>query len=463
MHLLGYETPLRRLPTERSSAEVTRSTRILLGTLTRTRSLVLWLSDLHWADDVVRQLVNDLLARLGRRPVVVLVTGTAALFEQWAPRPGLFNSLSLGLDGLDAPAMDLLAAEVAGHLDEPTRAALVERAAGNPLFLEEMTRMVSTSGVIDAHALPANVRSVIGARLDVLDERARSVLGDAAVLGLRGTREALRTMSTYTQGDDDIAAAMTALERADLLELTTKQWAFRSNVVRDVVYDRLTKTQRALRHAGVAEWLASHRVGDADTIAMHFRQAAALVDEVGGVDGAGQDLSAKAIEWTLRTLDTEQAGSSLDQVVELQSAALDLAGAVDEPRAELLLRRAVRGIWRLLRRFRRVLPRGNVRRQTRVRRECAREKVGLLGGQAGIVFRWGPDGLWKPFRWRPDGLWKPIRRDGTRREAAHSWRRGGTAVDEGCDRRGEEGEGGRARAGSREVGADPRPRLTTRG
>ena len=238
----------------------------------------------------------------------------------------------LGLDGLDAPAMDLLAAEIAGHLDEPTRAALVERAAGNPLFLEEMTRMVSTSGVIDAHALPANVRSVIGARLDVLDERARSVLGDAAVLGLRGTREALRTMSTYTQGDDDIAAAMTALERADLLELTTKQWAFRSNVVRDVVYDRLTKTQRVLRHAGVAEWLASHRVGDADTIAMHFRQAAALVDEVGGVDGAGQDLSAKAIEWTLRTLDTEQAGSSLDQVVELQSAALDLAGAVDPRR-----------------------------------------------------------------------------------------------------------------------------------
>ena len=93
-------------------------------------------------------------------------------------------------------------------------------------------------------------------------------------------------------------------------------------------------------------------------------------------------------------------------------------------------------------------PAGTVRRQTRVRRECAREKVGLLGGQAGIVFRWGPDGLWKPFRWRPDGLWKPIRRDRTRREAAHSWRRGGTRCRRGGrDRRGR--GGGRRREGTR--------------
>lgn len=346
LHLLGYETSLARLSTDRSSSEVTRSTRILLGTLTRTTPLLLWLSDLHWADDEVLRLLDDLLDRLGRRPVVVLVTGTAALHERWTPRPGMFNSVSLVLDGLESSAMKLLAAEIAPHADDATRAALVERAGGNPLFLEEMARMVATTGA-DAGGLPANVRSVIGARLDALDEQARSVIGDAAVLGLRGDRAHLRTMADHTQAGTDVDAAIVTLQRADLLEATTRHWAFRSNVVRDVVYDRLTKSQRAYRHAGIAQWLEAHKPSQVDTIARHYRQAAALVEEVGGVEGIGDDLAAKAVTWTLRMLDEPSVRASADQSIELQTAALDLLEPGDARRAEVLLRRVETRVRRL--------------------------------------------------------------------------------------------------------------------
>ena len=342
LHLLGYETPLAKLATERSSAEVTRSTRIILGVLTRRSPLLLWLSDLHWADDEVLRLLEDLIDRLGRRPVVVLVSGTAALHERWTPRPGLFNSVSLVLDGLDDASMNLLAAEVAPDLDVSTRAALVERAGGNPLFLEEMARMVAAtgSGAAEAGSLPANVRSVIGARLDALDEPARNLIGDAAVLGLRGDTKHLQRMTAFTQGESDIQDAIVTLQRADLLNVTTNKWAFRSNVVRDVVYDRLTKTQRAFRHGGVAGWLEAHKPADVDTIARHYRQAAALVDEIGGIEGIDADLTDKAIEWTIRALDELSVRSSNDQMVELQTAALDLLEPDDVRRADVLLRRA---------------------------------------------------------------------------------------------------------------------------
>ena len=342
LHLLGYETSLTRLPTERASSEVTRSTRIILGVLTRRSPLLLWLSDLHWADDEVLRLLGDLLDRLGRRPVVVLVTGTAGLHERWSPRPGLFNSLSLVLDGLDNASMNLLAAEIAPDVDDETRAALVERAGGNPLFLEEMARMVAATGTVvtPGGGLPANVRSVIGARLDALDDNARNVISDAAVLGLRGDRRHLQRMTEYTQGGLDIRDAFVTLQRADLIEATTNKWAFRSNVVRDVVYDRLTKSQRAYRHAGVAGWLEANKPGDVDTIARHYRQAAALVDDIGGVEGIDANLADKAIEWTLRTLDEQVMRSSNDQSIELQTAALDLLAPDDPRRAEVLLRRA---------------------------------------------------------------------------------------------------------------------------
>ncbi len=242
MHVLGYDTHLSRLAPDRVVAEVIRSTRILLGMLSRTTSLVIWLSDLEFADDAVLALLEHLIDRLGRRPVVMMVTGMPKLFERWSPATGRFTLLGMALDGLDEDAMRLLAAEVAGSLDPATRAALVERASGNPLFLEEMARTLAATDGTDADNLPANVRSVIGARLDALDELARTVIGNAAVLGRRGDREWLQTFADVTMGGVDVTGAVAELSRADLLELTTKTWEFHSDLVRDVVYDRLTKT-----------------------------------------------------------------------------------------------------------------------------------------------------------------------------------------------------------------------------
>ena len=311
-------------------AEVIRSTRILLGMLSRTTSLVIWLSDLEFADDAVFALLEHLIDRLGRRPVVMMVTGMPKLFERWSPATGRFTLLGMALDGLDEDAMRLLAAEVAGSLDPATRAALVERGSGNPLFLEEMARTLAATDGTDADNLPANVRSVIGARLGALDELARTVIGNAAVLGRRGDREWLQTFADVTMGGVDVTGAVAELSRADLLELTTKTWEFHSDLVRDVVYDRLTKTQRARPPVSPSGWRAAGPTMSTP-LRGSYRQAASLQEAVGGVDVIHQDVASLAVDWTLRTLDEPRVRSNVERSIELQTEAL--APRPDRPAA----------------------------------------------------------------------------------------------------------------------------------
>lgn len=347
-HLLGYETGLARLDAERAAEEGTRAAVALLNALSRSGPVFVWLSDIDWADDPVLRLLDDLLDRLSRRRVVLLVTGRAEMFDRWNPKPGRFNVLSLNIEPLDPDSGDRLARELLPDASDEVRAQIVERAGGNPLFLEEMARMVEEVDLADIGNLPANVRSVISSRLDALDDDARHVIEDASVLGLRGEVVALERMAEIQRGEPDIADALRTLERVDLLEHTGRNWAFRANLVRDVVYSRLTKTDRAWRHAGIASWIeANKHAGGAEIISYHFRRAAMHTREVGGIDGIGDDLIEKAVEWTLAAARATSGASAIERAEQLFGEALGLMDDDDGRKAEVLLERAESALTRL--------------------------------------------------------------------------------------------------------------------
>jgi class 3 adenylate cyclase/tetratricopeptide (TPR) repeat protein len=347
-HLLGFETGLAQLDAERATDEGTRAARALIHALSERSPVLLWLSDLDWADDAVLRLLDDLLDRLGRRTVVVLVTGRAEMFERWRPRPGRFNAVTLSIEPLDDVAGELLVREMLPGANSELRERLVERAGGNPLFLEEMARMVESAEGDEIGPLPANVRSVIGARLDALVDVALHVIEDAAVLGLRGDLVALKVMAAYQRGEEDIGEALHTLERLDLLETSGPMWSFRSNLVREVVYGRLTKTDRAWRHAGIAAWIeANEHGGGSETIAYHYRRAANHAAELGGIDGLPGDVTEKAIEWTLVAARATSGASAVEQAERLFGDALELMGDDDPRYVEVLLERAAAAMGRL--------------------------------------------------------------------------------------------------------------------
>ena len=311
------------------------------------RPVFLWLSNLDWADDAVLRLLDDLVDRLGRRTVVVLVTGRVEMFDRWTPRPGRFNAITLSIEPLDEAAGEVLARELLPDADPDIRRRLVERAGGNPLFLEEMARMVDSAGEGEIGPLPANVRSVISARLDALDPPALHVIEDAAVLGLRG-RAALSRMAEIERSEADITGPLRALERVDLLDVDGRVWSFRSNLVRDVVYSRLTKTDRAWRHAGIASWIeANQHGGGSDTIAYHYRRAAIHANELGGPEGMPADVHEKAIVWTLDAARATSGSSAMERTEQLFGEALELMDDDDPRKAEVYLERAGAAMGRL--------------------------------------------------------------------------------------------------------------------
>lgn len=347
-HLFGYDTGLSGVEGERAEEEGTRAARALAYGLTRRSPVLLWLSDLDWADDAVLRLLDDLLDRLGRSPLVVMVTGQSDIVDRWRPRPGRFNSLTLSIEPLANVDGDRLARELLPDVDDTVRRELVERSGGNPLFLEEMARMVASADGPEVGPLPANVRSVISSRLDALEDPALHVIEDASVLGLRGDREALSQMAEVQRDNADIAEPLRQLERVDLIEIHGRTWSFRSNLVREVVYSRLTKTDRAWRHSGIAAWLSNHKAaGNVDTIAYHHRRAATMAAELGGIAGLPDDLVENAVRSTIEAARAVSGSAALVRAEFLYGEALDLMVPGDPRRLQLLADRAASALGRL--------------------------------------------------------------------------------------------------------------------
>jgi class 3 adenylate cyclase/tetratricopeptide (TPR) repeat protein len=340
LHLIDVDGPLRAIDPTRAQEEAGRSFRLFLQLAATRRPVVLWLTDLHWADDVVLAMVDAVLTRLPRLPVLVLATARHELLDRWSPRAGRATAVQLSLDPLDrAAASALLDALLPAPVEDAVRDALLDRADGNPFFLEELAASVRDGD--SAGVLPDNIRGLVSARLDSLAADDRSLLEDAAVLGRRGSVRALARMGEQLHGWADIETMLRRLDERDLLRVDGGIWSFRSNLVHDVAYGRLTKSERARRHAGVAGYLESLVTTPAgvESVANHYRRAAELVADIGPVTGVPVDVIDRAIQWIEQAADVLIAGS-LDAAAKLLSGGLDLVGPTDPRRSGLLLRRA---------------------------------------------------------------------------------------------------------------------------
>ena len=142
---------------------------------------------------------------------------------------------------------------------------------------------------------PDSVRALIAARLDTLTPDAKSLLGDAAVIGKVFWAGAIAQM-----GDRDPEAVVDALHDLSRKELVRParrssmqgeaEYAFWHILSRDVAYNQLPRAERAARHVAAATWIESQapdRVEDlADVLAYHYATALELARAAGQADQA---------------------------------------------------------------------------------------------------------------------------------------------------------------------------------
>ncbi len=236
----------------------------LVENASESAPVLITVEDLHWADNVTLTYVAALARATPKSRTLLVLTSRV----DGDPLAGAFRASLAGvpLVTLDlSPLTDADAALLAGSLFATSVALArrcVERAGGNPLFLEQLLRNAEE----DDGRLPASLGSLVLARVDRLPERERAALRAAAVIGQRFPLALLRHL--IAAPDYDCAALlMAALVRPD-----GEDFLFAHAVIRDGIYASLTRARRAELHRAASAWYGDR---DPTLTALHLDRAEA--------------------------------------------------------------------------------------------------------------------------------------------------------------------------------------------
>jgi DNA-binding SARP family transcriptional activator len=306
----------------------------LLRRLAGPRPLLVVVDDLHWADVPSLSLLSFLAGEL--TDVRLVVVATYRDVEVTAGRP-LAETLGvlarepvverIPLGGLDrAGVARLIGATIGGRPTEPLVGAVADRCGGNPFFITELLRLLQSERRLaapDATAaarrdIPVGVRDVLRRRLNRLPAQTNTFLMVAAVAG-RGFD--LDLVEAVTGLEDE--AAVDAAEAAVLAGLVIEddraagRYRFAHALVRETIYEDISRARRARLHARVVDALVAARGAEpepAAEMAYHCWQAVSVI-------GAG-----RAVPHLLRAGEQAVAQLAYEAADEQFERALELAG-----------------------------------------------------------------------------------------------------------------------------------------
>lgn len=334
LHLLDYPSELDQLtPSQRRETVFS-----LMVDGFRRRSvngpIVIWIDDLQWADALIIDLLHRIAQSLADRPMLLITAQRDGAEIDWPPAVDQPMTVRMPLEPLDhSEAAELIGAvlgtaENAGLVDE-----IFERSGGNPLFLTELAELAREHPT--SRELPGTLRALIAARLDQLPTSQRAIVDNAAVLGASGPIQSLERFAFGMQQTYD-SADLEALADAGLIEYDDTTWRFRSDVVREVAYQTLTKFVRTQRHAAIAAIMADSALMSRDLVAHHAASAAELDAEIGPVPGVQRDIGEFAFRLLSEAAKRSLDGGAFNQARRFATRALEL-GSADEPSVRRLL------------------------------------------------------------------------------------------------------------------------------
>ncbi len=341
MHLLGQPSALDALGSPGLRDAVVAGIVDALRRRAQKGPVVVWVDDLQWAAPLLVDLLESLARQLAGLPVMIVTTCRPddQRMGDWPPPIDPALTMHLSLEALNADDSAELVERAAG---KALPGAVVEhistRSGGNPLFLIELARLAASSDDPTGGTLPGTLRALIAARLDQLTTTQRQVLDNAAILGNEGRVASLRDFAAelgQAFDDDDL----TGIEAQGLMVWHGSRWHFRSDVVREVAYQTLTKQVRAQRHAGVARFLAAFEPGLIDRRAHHAATAAELSVELGAIHTVPDTIGAEAARLLLSAAKRWSEQGAHRRCLAVVERALRLGTAeADVHRALLMLR-----------------------------------------------------------------------------------------------------------------------------
>ncbi len=256
------------------NVQVTRAMLHFLQAELSQGPVLLVLEDLHWSDAPSVRLVEELLREVGERPFMVLAMARPEVKELF---PGLWmqHLQELPLRGLSQKASTRLIQEVLGpDLPEAVVTRLVEQAAGNALFLEELIRGEAEGR---GQETPGTVLAMLQSRLQRLDPGPRRVLLAASIFGRAFWTSGIQDLVEEEFSTAELERSLRQLSELELVQRQSgsrfpeeTEYRFRHALVRDAAYSLVPPDLKPVGHRLAGAWL--ERTGEQDpwVLAEHY-------------------------------------------------------------------------------------------------------------------------------------------------------------------------------------------------
>jgi class 3 adenylate cyclase/tetratricopeptide (TPR) repeat protein len=330
---------------ERLHAAVVR----LVEELAVERALVMLVEDLHWAEDDLLDALERVL-RDARAPVVLLTTARPEFLSRRAGwGAARRNTATIWLEPLqpqDTQEMldGLLSLELPAALEQ----LVVERAGGNPFFVEELVGELVEAGVLERHnggwrtgelpegfSVPDSVHAVLAARIDRLPSTEKAALQAASVVG------GVFWPSAVVHVLEGADPSFDELEDRDFVRVRSgssipgeREYAFKHALTREVAYSSIPKARRGRLHAALANWMtATDRATDeyASLLAYHYAEAVRPEDADLVWEGDPSELARlrqEAVSWSRRAGELARRRGETEEAIALLRHAVELC---DDP------------------------------------------------------------------------------------------------------------------------------------
>ena len=258
--------------------------------LAASHPMLFFVEDLHWIDPSTAEMFERIIDRFSALPVLLVATYRPDYVPQWTSYP---HCTVLTLNRLSRESCARLITETASGRSLPVELVeqIIARTDGVPLFVEELTKTMLESDLLTATddgyvlkgpllplAIPSTLQDSLMARLDQRSD-AREVAQLAAVIGRRFSHAILAAVAN--EDDDALQGALDELLQSGLIYrrggAADAVYEFKHALVRDIAYQSMLKSRRAMHHAAIARALETHFPAVAERepamMAHHFSEA----------------------------------------------------------------------------------------------------------------------------------------------------------------------------------------------
>jgi class 3 adenylate cyclase/tetratricopeptide (TPR) repeat protein len=259
--------------------------------------IVVIVEDVHWADPLMLGHLAAMATAVADSPTLLVMTSRIEgdpLDAAWRASIGGCPLMTIDLGPLRRDEALTLAGTFVDATNQFAQDC-IERASGNPLFLEQLLRNAEERG---EEEVPASIQSLVLARMDRLTPADKRALQAASVIGQRFALDALQ----HLLDDPDYRCA--GLLKQNLVRPAGAAFLFAHALIQEGVYGSLLKAQRDDLHRLAAAWFTD---SDAVLHAEHFDRAgdenAPMAYLVAASEQAQQFHYERALELVVRGLE----------------------------------------------------------------------------------------------------------------------------------------------------------------